>query len=86
MCDLDLLFLYVAVTAPGKTNNARACYRCNDLIQWLEALPEEYCSIGDNAYPLSLRMLIPFNKAEICLLYTSPSPRDLKLSRMPSSA
>ena len=22
----------------------------------------------------------------ICLLYTSPSPRDLKLSRMPSSA
>ena len=23
---------------------------------------------------------------EICLLYTSPSPRDLRLSRMPSSA
>ena len=23
---------------------------------------------------------------DICLLYTSPSPRDLKLSRMPSSA
>ena len=65
MCDPDLLFLYVAVAAPGKTNDARAFYRCNDLIQWLEALPEEYYSIGDNAYPLSLRMLIPFNKAEI---------------------
>ena len=25
-------------------------------------------------------------KAQICLLYTSPSPRDLRLSRMPSSA
>ena len=25
-------------------------------------------------------------KAESCLLYTSPSPRDLDLSRMPSSA
>ena len=25
-------------------------------------------------------------KAEICLLYTSPSPRDPKTSRMPSSA
>ena len=25
-------------------------------------------------------------QAQICLLYTSPSPRDLKLSRMPSSA
>ena len=24
--------------------------------------------------------------AEICLLYTSPSPRDLSTSRMPSSA
>ena len=23
---------------------------------------------------------------EVCLLYTSPSPRDLRLSRMPSSA
>ena len=26
------------------------------------------------------------NRAEICLLYTSPSPRDRSLSRMPSSA
>ena len=25
-------------------------------------------------------------KADICLLYTSPSPRDLSTSRMPSSA
>ena len=26
------------------------------------------------------------NKKEICLLYTSPSPRDPSISRMPSSA
>ena len=26
------------------------------------------------------------NNAEVCLLYTSPSPRDRSLSRMPSSA
>ena len=26
------------------------------------------------------------NKHNICLLYTSPSPRDIPLSRMPSSA
>ena len=25
-------------------------------------------------------------RAEVCLLYTSPSPRDLSTSRMPSSA
>ena len=27
-----------------------------------------------------------FVKANICLLYTSPSPRDMRRSRMPSSA
>ena len=30
--------------------------------------------------------LIVFKELEICLLYTSPSPRDATLSRMPSSA
>ena len=35
-----------------------------------------------------LRVMVPFNVAEpkACLLYTSPSPRDATLSRMPSSA
>ena len=28
----------------------------------------------------------PFEMCEICLLYTSPSPRDRSVSRMPSSA
>ena len=28
----------------------------------------------------------PFEDSRICLLYTSPSPRDATLSRMPSSA
>ena len=28
----------------------------------------------------------PDGKEELCLLYTSPSPRDLSTSRMPSSA
>ena len=30
--------------------------------------------------------LIPFSHHGTCLLYTSPSPRDLRISRMPSSA
>ena len=29
---------------------------------------------------------VPLAKQEVCLLYTSPSPRDGLLSRMPSSA
>ena len=28
----------------------------------------------------------PYNIATACLLYTSPSPRDMRRSRMPSSA
>ena len=28
----------------------------------------------------------PLKKSKVCLLYTSPSPRDLSTSRMPSSA
>ena len=30
--------------------------------------------------------LVPTQVANLCLLYTSPSPRDLSTSRMPSSA
>ena len=30
--------------------------------------------------------IIRFGDANICLLYTSPSPRDVEESRMPSSA
>ena len=30
--------------------------------------------------------IVPQNEAYVCLLYTSPSPRDLSTSRMPSSA
>ena len=29
---------------------------------------------------------LPYTPDEICLLYTSPSPRDRSISRMPSSA
>ena len=34
----------------------------------------------------SLRIGIKFDQPGICLLYTSPSPRDVEESRMPSSA
>ena len=59
-------------------------------------MPNEGCSpiVRDPvaAYTMALRWYIGgdqryANKAiEICLLYTSPSPRDLSTSRMPSSA
>ena len=34
----------------------------------------------------TLKLILPGDKLDICLLYTSPSPRDLWISRMPSSA
>ena len=42
-------------------------------------LPEFTCKCPFSGYP-------DFAKLNICLLYTSPSPRDPKTSRMPSSA
>ena len=41
--------------------------------------------IGLVGYPL-FRRVFHYDKATACLLYTSPSPRDLSTSRMPSSA
>ena len=35
---------------------------------------------------LTIFVLLFFSKFSICLLYTSPSPRDYAASRMPSSA
>ena len=64
MCDLDLLFLYYSVAAPGKTNDIRAFGWCSKLHEWLEALPPQYFISADGAYPLSRRILIPFGGAE----------------------
>ena len=55
-------------------------------------LPEFTCQCPFSGYPdfAVIRLLYqPFEKVlelKSCLLYTSPSPRDLSTSRMPSSA
>ena len=48
----------------------------NDATQWFDIIASFAVFLG------ALNML----KLQICLLYTSPSPRDGLLSRMPSSA
>ena len=50
---------------------------------FFEANKEKYWA--DNGKPLTA-FLQPEQLREVCLLYTSPSPRDGLLSRMPSSA
>ena len=57
----------------------------------METLKIEYVDVGENF----LQARMPVNKRVYqpdgilhggCLLYTSPSPRDMRRSRMPSSA
>ena len=65
LCDPDLIFNYVCIAAPGKTNDVRAFGRCTGLVDWLDNLPDQYFISGDNAYILSKKILIPFNGPEV---------------------
>ena len=49
--------------------------------------PANKLIIGDSVQMKGFNFLVATNKSNLsCLLYTSPSPRDLSTSRMPSSA
>lgn len=64
VCDAKCRFIYFCVSSPGKTNDARAFSRCEGLTKAIDNFPEPYFLIGDNAYPLSKTMLIPYNAAD----------------------
>ena len=56
-----------------------------------EAMPDAVVEIQDlagdgNHYSATVTSSQFSGKSKICLLYTSPSPRDMRRSRMPSSA
>ena len=48
--------------------------------------PKKRAVLATSLAPDSFEKKIPEDVVWICLLYTSPSPRDLSTSRMPSSA
>ena len=53
----------------------------------IKVLHLESTNVCQAACPLCARETDPlFDKRSNCLLYTSPSPRDMRRSRMPSSA
>jgi hypothetical protein len=60
LCDANLRFLYFAVAGGGKLNDGRAIRRCTKLQEWLHNLPDSYFIVGDNAYALSNKLLVPF--------------------------
>lgn len=62
ICDAKLRFIYFAIAAPGRTNDARAVQKCTLLQQWLDSLQDTgYFLVGDNAYVLRDELLIPFS-------------------------
>ena len=70
---------------------AAACYqRGVDFIQVPTTLLSQVdSSVGGKTginHPLGKNMVGAFYQPNVCLLYTSPSPRDRQKSRMPSSA
>ena len=88
-------------TRSAKNKGKRLQNDVRDLIleTFTELEPDDVRSttMGDSGEDILLspaaRKLFPFSvecknqeKLNICLLYTSPSPRDATLSRMPSSA
>ena len=57
------------------------------LTSWLAQLQAELpAPLQAGSYSLGLQFCDDAAIAELCLLYTSPSPRDYAASRMPSSA
>jgi len=64
MCDANLRFIYVGTAAPGSTNDNRAFSRCLLLRRWIDTLSNEFFIIGDGAYVVSNRILIPYSGAQ----------------------
>ena len=71
------------------------CTRSETSIKWcgknysqgeIKHDPEGLAGLATMRGPETAGKLMQFLQAVICLLYTSPSPRDATLSRMPSSA
>ena len=61
-------------------NLARRKHTCTELVHEIKALKDRGYSFSDIAKKADLDVTY------VCLLYTSPSPRDQRGSRMPSSA
>jgi DDE superfamily endonuclease len=65
MCDGFCRFTFVAVAAPGGSNDAPAYERTELGRQFVNKLPSSFFVVADNAYILSPRMLVPFTAPEL---------------------
>ena len=72
-----VLFLILSTKAFAEEKKITA----NDLKNTITNMPEKISNFGKEEWEKTKKFQL-----ESCLLYTSPSPRDPKTSRMPSSA
>jgi hypothetical protein len=61
------------------------CAACLPLIRWMFQ-PEFGPWLQGKVEAMGMWGVLALLGVQICLLYTSPSPRDTRISRMPSSA
>ena len=84
--DVELGPVFVNFVLADEINRAPAKVQA----AMLELMAEKQVSIGGTTYPVPQPFIVLATQnpveSEGCLLYTSPSPRDGLLSRMPSSA
>ena len=70
-----------AITTDGKKNSI-----INGITDWVYEEEFAFVRAFDWSNDSKKVAYIRFDESQVCLLYTSPSPRDLSTSRMPSSA
>ena len=68
----------------GHNALVHGCTIHDDVLIGMGAIVMDNCEIGSNSIIAAGAVVLENTK--VCLLYTSPSPRDTAISRMPSSA
>jgi DDE superfamily endonuclease len=65
MVDGNCMFTYASILCPGSTNDVVAYHQTPLCRDFVPNLPIGTFIVGDNAYPLGTRLLVPFNKVEL---------------------
>ena len=84
--DCDVLVVGGGMAGTGATFEARHWGRDMKIICVEKANIDRSGAVAQGLYAINCYMGMQWGENQPCLLYTSPSPRDATLSRMPSSA